>query len=122
MARKNVAKNAPPVEEAPSGPDDFGPPFTKRSFGGEFLWAQGESYSAKVLRVRAGENVIVSTKDRKDMVVMLTGGRGVLEQRDANNIDRVELDPAAPVTLTDEHKYRLLALTDVELFVIHSPL
>ncbi|MCA9720245.1 MAG: hypothetical protein H6713_31250 [Myxococcales bacterium] len=122
MARKNVAKNAPEEETAEPGPDDFGPPFTRRSFGGEFLWAQGDSYAAKVLRVRAGENVIVSTKDRKDMVVMLTGGRGVLEMRAADNVDRVELEPAAPVEITSEYKYRLLAVTDVELFVIHSPL
>lgn len=101
---------------------DFGPPFSPKSFGGAFVWARGESYTATVLRVKEGENVIVSTQGRRDMVVMLTGGRGVLEVVDGHEVDRVELLPAAPVTISPDRHYRLLAVTEVELFTVYSPL
>jgi hypothetical protein len=107
------------IEESES---DFGPPFTPKTFGGAFVWARGESYTATVLRVKEGENVIVSTHGRRDMVVMLTGGRGVLEVVEGNETDRVELLPAAPVTISPDRAYRLLAVTEVELFTVYSPL
>jgi hypothetical protein len=102
--------------------DDYAAPFEARSFGGEFVWAQAPGYTAKVLRVRAGENVAISVKGRRDMVVMLTGGRALLETRGDDNIDRVELLPATPVTIAEgEVVYRLVAMTDVELFTIYAP-
>ena len=107
------------VEESES---DFGPPFAPKSFGGAFVWARGESYTATVLRVKEGENVVVATTGRRDMVVMLTGGRGVLEVNDGHEVDRVELMPAAPVTISPDRTYRLLAVTEVELFTVYSPL
>ncbi len=108
--------------EAPATEDDYGPPFEARSFGGEFVWAQAAGYTAKVLRVRAGEQVAISTKGRRDMVVMLTGGRALLETRSDGNIDRVELVPATSVPILEgELVYRLVAMTDVELFTIYSP-
>ncbi|MDC0719892.1 hypothetical protein [Nannocystis bainbridge] len=103
------------------GDDDYGPPFERRSFGGEFVWAQGQGYTAKVLRVRAGEVVAISTKGRRDMTVMLTGGRALLETRADDSVDRVELLPATPIAVAEgEHAYRLVAVTDVELFTIYS--
>ncbi|MGB1015124.1 MAG: hypothetical protein ACPG4T_13400 [Nannocystaceae bacterium] len=102
--------------------DDYGPPFIKRSFGGEFLWANATGYTAKILRVLPDENVIVSTRNRKDMVVMLTAGRAVMELRDPDNVERVELLPATPMAITAEHDFRLIALTDVEIVTIYSPL
>ncbi len=102
--------------------DDYAPPFERRSFGGEFVWGQAPGYTAKVLRVRAGEVVAISTKGRRDMVLMLTGGRGLLETRADENIDRVELMPATPIQVAEgEVAYRLVAMTDVELFTIYSP-
>ncbi|MCA9705985.1 MAG: hypothetical protein KDK70_09080 [Myxococcales bacterium] len=101
---------------------DFGPPFAPKTFGGAFVWARGESYTCTVLRVKEGENVVVSTQGRRDMVVMLTGGRGVLEVSDGSEIDRVELLPAAPVSISPDRGYRLLAMTEVELFTVYSPL
>jgi hypothetical protein len=108
--------------EVPAADDDYGPPFEARSFGGEFVWAQAAGYTAKVLRVRAGEQVAISTKGRRDMFVMLTGGRALLETRSEGNIDRVELVPATSVPILEgELVYRLVAMTDVELFTIYSP-
>ncbi|MEZ4426150.1 MAG: hypothetical protein R3A51_00505 [Nannocystaceae bacterium] len=101
---------------------DYGPPFVARSFGGEFVWAQAEGYTSKVLRVRAGENVIVSTRGRRDMVVMLTCGRAALETRSPDTIEREELFPAAPLTVAQDTDHRLVAMTDVELFVIYTQL
>ncbi|MEX1368402.1 MAG: hypothetical protein AB1Z98_35045 [Nannocystaceae bacterium] len=101
---------------------DFGPPFTLKTFGGSFVWARGESYTCTVLRVKEGENVIVSTRGRRDMIVMLTGGRAVLEVDDGKEVDRVELMPAAPVAISPDRSYRLLAMTEVELFTVYSPL
>jgi hypothetical protein len=100
--------------------DDYGPPFEGRSFGGEFVWADAPGFTAKILRVRPGEIVIVSTRGRTDMVAMLTGGRAALEIRDGDNIDRVELMPAGPVKIEPGPDYRLIALTDVELMTIYS--
>lgn len=111
------------LEEAAVDPsdDDYGPPFERRSFGGEFVWAQAPGYTAKVLRVRAGEVVAISTRGRRDMVLMLTGGRALLETRAEDSVDRVELLPATPITVAEgEHAYRLVAVTDVELFTIYS--
>lgn len=112
-----------PLEEAVDpGDDDYAPPFERRSFGGEFVWAQAAGYTAKVLRVRAGEVVAISTKGRRDMVVMLTGGRALLETRSDETVDRVELMPATSVAVAEgEVMYRLVAVTDVELFTIYSP-
>lgn len=102
--------------------EDYGPPFEARSFGGEFVWAQAPGFTAKVLRVRAGQTVAISTKGRRDMVVMLTGGRALLETRGESNVDRIELLPATPVPILEgEQAYRLIAVTDVELFTIYAP-
>lgn len=112
-------EDAEDIEESDA---DFGPPFSPKTFGGSFVWARGASYTSTVLRVKEGENVIVSTHGRRDMVVMLTGGRGVLEVHDGHEVDRVELLPAAPVTISPDCSYRLLAMTEVELFTVYSPL
>jgi hypothetical protein len=108
------------VEDDPEA-EDFGPPFEARSFGAEFAWAQAPGYTAKILRVRAGENVAVSTRGRRDMVAMLTGGRGVLEVRSEAGVDRVEMLPASPVAIRPDLDYRLIALTELELFTVYSP-
>ena len=109
-------------ENQVDGTDDYGPPFEARSFGGEFVWAEAEGYSCKILRVRAGEKVLVSTRGRKDMVVMLTGGRAVLEVLDGDEVDRVEILPAAPVPVHPEREHRLIAMTDVEMFTVYTRL
>jgi len=101
---------------------DFGPPFAAKSFGAAFVWARGDQYVATVLRVKEGENVVVSTQNRKDMHVMLTGGRGILEVHDGTELDRVELLPAAPVFIDPGRSYRLVAMTEVELFTVYSPM
>ncbi|MBX7083623.1 MAG: hypothetical protein K1X88_30720 [Nannocystaceae bacterium] len=101
---------------------DFGPPFSAKTFGASFVWAKGEQYVATVLRVKEGENVVVSTANRKDMNVMLTGGRAVLEVDEGGETDRVELLPAAPVFIDPGKSYRLVAMTEVELFTVYSPM
>ncbi|MFV8756771.1 hypothetical protein ACNOYE_40015 [Nannocystaceae bacterium ST9] len=101
---------------------DFGPPFESRSFGGEFVWADAEAYTCKILRVRAGEKVLVSTRGRRDMVVMLTGGRAVLEVIEGEGIDRVEMLPAAPIAVHPDREHRLVALTEVEMFTVYTRL
>ena len=102
--------------------DDFGPPFTAKTFGGAFVWAKAPGYVATVLRVREGGNVEVSTENRRDMIVMLTGGRAVLEVDVSGDVDHVELMPAAPVAIDPGKRYRLIAQTEVELFTVYSPL
>lgn len=108
------------AEEEAAG-DDYGPPFEGRSFGGEFIWAEGEAYTCKILRVRAGEKVLVSTRGRCDMTVMLTGGRAVLEVLDGDEVDRVEMLPAAPIRVHAAREHRLIAMTEVEMFTVYSP-
>jgi hypothetical protein len=102
--------------------DDYGEPFETRSFGGEFVWALGDAFTCKILRVRAGEKVLVSTRGRKDMTVMLTGGRAVLEVIEGEDVDRVEMLPAAPVSIHPDREHRLVAMTEVEMFTVYSPL
>jgi hypothetical protein len=102
--------------------DDYGEPFEPRSFGGEFVWAEGEAFTCKILRVRAGEKVLVSTRGRKDMTVMLTGGRAVLEVIEGEDVDRVEMLPAAPIQVHPDREHRLVAMTEVEMFTVYSPL
>jgi hypothetical protein len=107
--------------DLPDEESDFGPPFSAKTFGASFVWARGEQYVATVLRVKEGENVVVSTVNRRDMHVMLTGGRGILEVDDGTEMDRVELLPAAPVFINPGKGYRLVAMTEVELFTVYSP-
>ena len=102
--------------------DDYGEPFEPRSFGGEFVWAEASGYTCKILRVRAGEKVLVSTCGRKDMVVMLTGGRAILEVLEGDETDRVEMMPGAPIHVHPEREHRLVAMTEVEMFTVYSPL
>jgi hypothetical protein len=101
---------------------DFGPPFHAKTFGGAFVWAQGEAFVATVLRVQESKSVPVATQNRRDMFVMLTGGRAVLEVAAGDDLDRVELLPASPVRIDAGKTYRLLALTEVELFTVYSPI
>lgn len=138
---QSAAQVMPPAESSPqpvgadvAGDDDDDsssstnpeqlcrPPFETRSFGGEFVWGQGDAYVAKVLRVRVGQRVKVSSSNRCDMVIMLTGGRAMLEIEGGTDVDRVELMPAEPVNIDPGSSYRLVALTDVELFNVYSPL
>ena len=108
-------------DEEDTDRDDFGPPFEGRSFGGEFVWAEAPGYTCKILRVRAGEKVLVSTRGRKDMSVMLTGGRAVLEVIEGDEVDRVEMLPAAPIQVHPDREHRLIAVTEVEMFTVYSP-
>lgn len=105
----------------PDAEDDFGPPFVSKTFGGAFVWAKGAGYVATVLRVKEGKTVPVSTQNRRDMTIMLTGGRAVLEVDARDDVDRVELVPAGPVNIDPGHTYRLVALTEVELFTVYTP-
>lgn len=118
------APGGDPSDDEPGEAEDsdFGPPFAAKTFGGAFVWARGDAYVATVLRVREGNNVVVSTRGRRDMKVMLTGGRAVLEVDQDGDIDRVELMPASPVDIDPSASYRLIALSEVELFTIYSPL
>jgi hypothetical protein len=104
------------------GSDDYAEPFESRSFGGEFVWAEGDTFTCKILRVRAGEKVLVSTRGRKDMTVMLTGGRAVLEVIEGEEVDRVEMLPSAPIHVHPDREHRLVAMTEVEMFTVYSPL
>lgn len=127
MANDPAIPEEPPVPEPAAAAedepvDDYGPPFEPKTFGGAFVWARAPSYTASVLRVRDGENVVVSTRNRRDMTIMLTGGRALLEVHDGTEVDRVELLPASPVEIPPGRDYRLLALTEVELFTIFTPL
>jgi hypothetical protein len=100
---------------------DFGPPFQRRSFGGEIVWAAGAGFVAKMLRIRAQGNVAISTDGRVDLTIMLTGGRGVLEIRRGAEVDLRELEPAVPFRPDPAHAHRLLALTEVELLTVYTP-
>jgi hypothetical protein len=111
-----------PSEGDPAAVDDYGTPFEGKSFGGEFVWAQAETYTSKILRVRAGQKVEVSTRGRRDMFAMLTGGRAILEVITGDEVDPVELMPASPISISPDHEYRLVAVTEVELFTIYAPL
>lgn len=109
--------DAPEVDDAV---DDFGAPFVARSFGGEFIWANAPAFTSKVLRIRAGEVVVISTRGRSDMTAMLTGGRAILEREHGGNITRDELEVASPVAITADADHRLVAMTEVELFTIFA--
>ncbi len=101
--------------------DDFGAPFVPKTFGGAFVWARGEGFVATVLRVKEGKSVPVATQNRRDMYVMLTGGLAVVEVDDGEEVDRVELVPAEPLLIDPANRYRLVAMTEVEIFTVYSP-
>lgn len=126
MAESPAPNPAPRVDDDDDdddgAEDDFGPPFAAKTFGGAFVWARSDAYVSTVLRVREGGNVVVSTSGRKDMVVMLTGGRAVLEVVADGDVDHVELMVAAPVHIEADKQYRLIAQTEVELFTVYAPL
>jgi hypothetical protein len=117
---KQVEAEEEEADDQEGEQDDYGEPFDARSFGGEFVWAKAKGYTCKILRVRAGEKVLVSTRGRQDMVVMLTGGRAVLEVLDGDETDRVEMMPAVPVSVHPDREHRLVAMTEVEMFTVYS--
>ena len=100
--------------------DDFGAPFIPKTFGGAFVWAKGEGFVTTVLRIKEGKSVPVATQNRRDMHVMLTGGRAVLEVDDGTEVDRVELMPAGPLLIDPANRYRLIAMTEVEIFTVYT--
>lgn len=111
---------APGEEDAAAEVDDFGPPFIPKTFGGAFVWAKGEGFVTTVLRIKEGKSVPVATQNRRDMHVMLTGGRAVLEVDDGTEVDRVELMPAGPLHIDPANRYRLIAMTEVEIFTVYT--
>lgn len=117
------ASDEPLSDEIPDedADDDFGTPFVPKTFGGAFVWARGDDFVATVLRIKEGKSVPVATANRRDMTVMLTGGRAVLEVDSGEDVDRVELLPAGPIPIEAGNTYRLHALTEVELFTVYSP-
>lgn len=106
--------------EDENGFDEFGPPFVPKTFGGAFVWAKGEHFVTTVLRIKEGKSVPVATTNRQDMHVMLTGGRAVLEVDDGTEVDRIELMPAGPLHIDPAHRYRLIAMTEVEIFTVYT--
>jgi len=106
-------------EAEDGGTAEFGPPFTPRSFGGELVWVANDTFTSKVLRIRAGEVVLISTKGRSEMVAMLTGGRAVLEVEEEGEIQREEILPGTPTPIHAESAHRIVAMTDVELFTAY---
>lgn len=119
-AEDAAASNASNDEDSELLIDEFGPPFIPKTFGGAFVWAKGEGFVTTVLRVKAGKSVPVATANRRDMHVMLTGGRAVLEVDDGEEVDRVELVPAAPLKIDPDNRYRLIAMTEVEIFTVYT--
>jgi mannose-6-phosphate isomerase-like protein (cupin superfamily) len=117
------AEDATPPEVVPDedADSDFAPPFVPKTFGGAFMWAKGEQFVATVLRIKEGKSVPVATQNRRDMHVMLTGGRAVLEIDTGDDVDRVELLPAISVYIEPGRHYRLIAVTEVELFTVYTP-
>lgn len=126
------ASAAPPSDDSDPGEDadadaeevfdEFGPPFVPKTFGGAFVWAKGENFVTTVLRIKQGKSVPVATTNRQDMHVMLTGGRAVLEVDDGTEVDRIELMPAGPLHIDPAHRYRLIAMTEVEIFTVYTQL
>lgn len=86
------------------------------------VWAQGEGFTAKILRVRAGEKVRVTGRGRRDMHVMLSGGRACLASSDAGATEPQELLAGQPVRIGPDSEYRLIAMTDTELLSVYAPL
>lgn len=112
----------PLADPSPAASALLSPEFTPRSFGGEMLWAQGQGFEAKILRVRAGEKVRVSARDRRDMHIMLSGGRACLKRIPEQDAEAVELLPAQAVRIEANQEYRLIAMTDAELLSVYSPI
>lgn len=87
------------------------------------VWAQGSAFVAKILRVRAGEKVRVTGKGRRDMHVMLSGGRACLQKNDEEaSCEPQELLAGQSVRIGEQCEYRLIAMTDTELLSIYSPI
>ena len=107
-----------PAEASPQ----YGAPFVSRTFGGAFVWARAPGFVCTVLRIIERENVVISTRNRRNMHVMLTGGRALLEVKEGNEVERIELLPATPVLIEGDKAYRLLAMTEVELFTVYTPI
>lgn len=111
-----------PEQEAAEDSANFcaDPPFEARSFGGEFMWARAGATVVKILRVMEGKSVNVSSQGRKDMSIMLTCGRAVMEVCDGDNVEQSELQLAKPLPIVPDRSYRLVALTFLELHSVYT--
>lgn len=113
----------PLADPSPAASELLSGEFVSRSFGGEMVWAKGGAFVAKILRVRAGEKVRVTSKGRRDMHVMLSGGRACLQKSDEQApAEPQELLAGQSVRIGEQCEYRLIAMTDTELLSIYSPL
>lgn len=110
----------PLADPSPAASELLSCEFVSRSFGGEMVWAQGANFIAKILRVRAGEKVRVTGKGRRDMHVMLSGGRACLQSVEAQGPDPDELLAGQPVRIDPDKEYRLIAMTDTELLSVYT--
>ena len=65
---------------------------------------------------------MLTSSGKSSATASIGSSDALLETRIDNNVDRVELLPATPVAILEgEQAYRLVAVTDVELFTIYAP-
>ncbi len=96
------------------GDDDYGPRSSGAASAASSCGRRARATRRRCSACARARSVAISTKGRRDMTVMLTGGRALLETRAEDSVtDRVELLPATPMAIAEgEHAYRLVAVTD----------
>jgi mannose-1-phosphate guanylyltransferase len=106
----------PPIFQGPSAvPQDA--QLIEKPWGAEYIWAVTDRYAAKLLYVRAGEELSLQYHERKTESMWVLSGSGVL----VLGSERVALHPGVTITILPETIHRVEAIYDLSIMEVSTP-
>lgn len=106
----------PPVFQGPSAiPSDA--QVIEKPWGAEYIWAVTDRYAAKLLYVRAGEELSLQYHVKKTESMWVLSGSGVL----VLGSERVALHPGVTVTILPDTIHRVEAIYDLSIMEVSTP-
>ena len=106
----------PPAFQGPSAiPSDAR--LIEKPWGAEYIWAVTDRYAAKLLYVRAGEELSLQYHVKKTESMWVLSGSGVL----VLGSERVALHPGVTITILPDTIHRVEAIYDLSIMEVSTP-
>lgn len=96
-----------------SGLNERLPRYVEKPWGDEVIWAEGNGYTAKLLRVRAGKRLSLQFHQTKHETLLLLEGQAT--------VLGLTMKPLSPVTIASGVIHRIEAITDCVIVEASTP-
>jgi mannose-6-phosphate isomerase len=84
------------------------PARSDKPWGSEVVWARGEGYAAKLLRIEPGHRLSLQHHERKEETLLVLQGRVTAElEDDDGELRRIELEPGEGLHVPPGRRHRL---------------